>query len=71
VGATTRGAADHVTPVRVTPHVTAYLPEAYVVDATTGTNWEGTGVRPDVPCEPAEAVEVAARRLLAGPSTGG
>ncbi len=67
VGETTRGAADHVTPVRVTPTVTAFLPEAVVVDATTGTNWEGTGVLPDVACPEAGALaravaEVQARR---------
>jgi hypothetical protein len=48
VGQTTPGAADHVTPVNVTPQVQAILPEAYVVDAVTGGNWEGTGVRPDI-----------------------
>lgn len=48
IGRTTPGAADHVTPVNVTPQVQAILPEAYVVDAVTGGNWEGTGVRPDI-----------------------
>ena len=48
IGQGTPGAADHVTPVNVTPQVQAILPEAYVVDAVTGGNWEGTGVRPDI-----------------------
>ena len=49
-GEASRGAADHVTPVRVTRSATAFLPEAVVLDPATGGNWEGTGVRPDVPC---------------------
>jgi C-terminal processing protease CtpA/Prc len=64
VGQRTPGAADHITPVRVTPHVRAMVPEARVRDAVTGTNWEGTGVAPDIACEPAESFEtaIAARR---------
>jgi len=64
VGEVTRGAADHVTPVRLDRTVRAHLPEAYVVDAVTGTNWEGRGVVPDVACPAADAEEVAAARLL-------
>jgi len=59
VGQRTPGAADHVTPVRVSSHVRAVLPEARVRDAVTGTNWEGTGVVPDIPCEPAGAFDAA------------
>jgi hypothetical protein len=62
------GAADHVTPVNVTPHVQAILPEAYVVDSVTGSNWEGTGVRPDVETsvDDTEAKALAALRDAAG-----
>ena len=68
VGEVSRGAADHVTPVRVTRSVTAFLPEAVVLDPTTGTNWEGTGVRPDVACaaDGAVARAVAVVRDRAG-----
>ena len=54
VGQRTPGAADHVTPVNVTPEVRAILPEAYTVDAVTGSNWEGVGVRPDVETNPGD-----------------
>jgi hypothetical protein len=43
--------------------VRALLPEAVVRDAVTGTNWEGTGVVPDISCEPAEALEAAIEAL--------
>src|SRR5215208_1450809 len=39
VGERTPGAADHITPVRVTSDVRASVPEAVVRDAVTGGNW--------------------------------
>ena len=63
VGQRTPGAADHITPVCISPHVKAFLPEARVRDAVTGTNWERKGVVPDVPCEPGEALEAAVAAL--------
>ena len=65
VGQRTPGAADHITPVRVSGHVRAFLPEARVRDAVTGTNWEGTGVSPDIACEPADALATALQALNA------
>ena len=63
IGERTPGAADHVTPIVLGSHVRANLPRAYVVDAVTGTNWEQDGVRPDVPCAEAEALERALAHL--------
>jgi hypothetical protein len=65
VGQRTPGAADHITPVNVSGHVRALVPEARVRDAVTGANWEGTGVVPDVPCEPADMLTVAVDALTA------
>lgn len=59
VGATTPGAADHVLPVRLAPTVLAHVPNAHVVDAVSGGNWEGSGVVPDVDCPPERALDVA------------
>lgn len=56
VGAATPGGADHVLPVRLAPTVLAHVPNAHVVDAVTGGNWEGTGVVPDLACPPDEAL---------------
>jgi C-terminal processing protease CtpA/Prc len=67
-GTPTPGAADHVTPIRVTPSVTALIPEGTTVDQRTGTNWEGRGVQPDVPCQ-TDTDEVA-RAWLAGKLAG-
>jgi hypothetical protein len=65
VGEATGGAADHITPIRLTPHVRGLLPHAYVVDAKTGKNWEGTGVQPDISCPAADAPD-RAHAWLAG-----
>jgi hypothetical protein len=66
VGQRTPRAADHITPVRVSGHVGALLPEARVRDAVTGANREGTGVVPDIACEPGEAFEAAIEALGSG-----
>jgi hypothetical protein len=66
VGQQTPGAADHVTPVRVSRHVRALVPEARVRDAVTGTNWERTGVVPDFPCQPSEALDAAVEAMRLG-----
>ena len=59
IGEATPGAADHITPVCISTHVRAFIPEAWVRDAVTGTNWEGSGVIPDVACEPGHALQYA------------
>jgi len=66
VGERTPGAADHITPVRVTSDVRAFVPEAVVRDAVSGSNWEGMGVVPDVACDAAEALDAALEVLRSG-----
>jgi hypothetical protein len=60
-GEPTRGAADHVTPLRLTRQVLAFLPEAEVRDALTGGNWEGAGVLPDLALPHADALAAVLR----------
>ncbi|MEV4537556.1 S41 family peptidase [Asanoa sp. NPDC049518] len=62
VGSATPGAADHVLPIRLAPTVLAHVPRAYVVDSVSGTNWEGRGVVPDVPCAADEALDTVLGR---------
>jgi hypothetical protein len=57
IGETTRGAADHIVPVRLARRVLAFLPEAEVRDSETEDNWEQTGVVPDIECPAAEALD--------------
>jgi hypothetical protein len=42
------------------------LPEARVRDFVTRTNLEGTSVVPDIPCKPAESLEMAIAAPRAG-----
>ncbi len=67
VGVRSRGAADHITPVRVIADVTAFLPEAYVIDAASGGTWEGRGVVPDVAVPEVDAREEAVSHVLGRP----
>jgi hypothetical protein len=64
-GERTPGAADHITPVNLSPHVRFHVPEARVRDAVTGANWEGSGVVPDVACAAAGALDAATQALVA------
>ena len=50
----------------MTSDVRAFVPEAVVRDAVSGSNWEGTGVVPDVACDAAEALDVALEVLRRG-----
>ncbi|MFF4603283.1 S41 family peptidase [Streptomyces sp. NPDC001339] len=59
VGETTRGGAHPTRRHPVTEHITVTVPTARTVNAVTGTNWEGVGVRPDLPVPAAEALEEA------------
>jgi hypothetical protein len=65
VGERTPGGADHVVPIRLTRTVSGQLPEAYPTDTTTGANWEGTGVGPDLACPVDEALPRALAHLAA------
>jgi hypothetical protein len=56
-GETTKGAADHIVPVRLARRVLGFLPEAEVRDSETEDNWEQTGVVPDVQCPADEALD--------------
>jgi C-terminal processing protease CtpA/Prc len=63
VGETTRGGAHPVESFAVSDVLELHLPIARSVNAITGTNWEQIGVKPDIPCAPADALDVALHDL--------
>jgi C-terminal processing protease CtpA/Prc len=56
VGETTRGGAHPGWPRRINSHFRIWIPRGRAINPVTKTNWEGTGVQPDV--------EVSAERAL-------
>jgi hypothetical protein len=63
VGEVTRGAAHPTRPARVGDHFILAVPSARGIDPRTKTDWEGTGVEPDVKVPADQALDTA--KLLA------
>jgi len=59
VGETTGGGAHPVSGHRIDDHFSIGVPFARAVNPISKTNWEGTGVEPDVKCPADEALDVA------------
>ena len=59
VGDTTGGGAHPGTMVRLSDHFEMFLSTGRAINPISKTNWEGTGVTPDVPCPSDEALTVA------------
>jgi retinol-binding protein 3 len=59
VGDTTGGGAHPGGPRRVSEHFGVWVPSGRAINPVTSTNWEGTGVRPDVPVPTDQALQVA------------
>jgi C-terminal processing protease CtpA/Prc len=55
IGERTRGGANAREGFRVHPHLEATISVAEAVHPKTGTNWEGTGVTPDIQATAAQA----------------
>jgi C-terminal processing protease CtpA/Prc len=62
VGETTGGGAHPREGFRVHPELEVTIPVARAVSPRTGTNWEGTGVTPDINVAAADAMTVALGR---------
>ncbi|MFJ4853604.1 S41 family peptidase [Streptomyces sp. NPDC088730] len=56
VGESTRGGAHPCQGWTVHPHLEATVPFGRAINPVSGTNWEGVGVRPDVPCAAADSL---------------
>jgi len=67
VGERTRGGAHPSVMVPLTGQIELRLPVARSVNAVTGANWEGAGVRPDIRASAADALDVALW-AISGPS---
>ena len=63
VGETTGGGAHPVSPHRLDHGFTIGVPFARAINPITKTNWEGTGVAPDVSVPSADALETARRMI--------
>ncbi|MFJ9200926.1 S41 family peptidase [Streptomyces flaveolus] len=59
VGEPTRGGAHPRDGWTVHPHLEASIPIGRAVNPVSGTNWGGTGVQPNVPCAPTDALDRA------------
>jgi len=64
VGERTRGGAHPGARYRIGPHLQLAVPQGRAINPVTGTNWEGTGVRPDVELPAADAFDAAYRLAL-------
>jgi len=71
IGETTGGGAHPVGGHRIDDHFSIGVPFARSINLTTKTNWEGTGVEPDVKVPAAEALETATRLALEKLQTAG
>lgn len=59
VGETTGGGAHIGSPYRIHSHFEVFIPNGHPVNPITGTNWEGSGVTPDISIPQEQAFEVA------------
>ncbi|HJZ50454.1 MAG TPA: S41 family peptidase [Roseiflexaceae bacterium] len=59
VGEVTGGGAHPVGSFAITPHVGAHIPVGRAVNPISGTNWEGTGVTPDIAVPQEDALRTA------------
>lgn len=64
IGEVTRGGAHPREAFAVHPHLEATIPIARSVSPISGTNWEGTGVRPDIEVPAEQALPQALTHLL-------
>lgn len=69
VGETTRGGAHPGRWMRLTPHLSVFVPRARAIDPRTGGNWEGTGVKPDMKVPAPDALRTAQLTILQAMAT--
>ena len=62
IGETTGGGAHPIEPRRIDDHFLMIVPSARSISPITKTDWEGTGVKPDLELPAAEALTEALKR---------
>ena len=65
IGETTRGGANPGGMRQLTPHFSVFVPSGRAINPISKTNWEGTGVTPDVKVAAADALVSAQKMALA------
>jgi C-terminal processing protease CtpA/Prc len=65
VGETTGGGAHPVRRQRINDHFTVQVPFELAMNPMSKTNWEGTGVVPDVAAKASDALDVAEKLATA------
>jgi hypothetical protein len=64
VGETTGGGAHPGSPYRIHAHFDVFIPNGRAINPITGTNWEGSGVTPDISIPQEQAFQAAYRLAL-------
>lgn len=64
IGETTGGGAHPVSPHRIDAHFIIGVPFARAINPITKTNWEGTGVEPDIKVPASQALDVAIKMAV-------
>jgi C-terminal processing protease CtpA/Prc len=59
VGETTGGGAHPGGPRRINDHFSVWVPSGRAINPVTKTNWEGTGIEPDIKVEAKQALKAA------------
>jgi len=59
IGETTGGGAHPVNAFKMDNRLTAIIPVGRAINPITGTNWEGTGIQPNISCDATEALQNA------------
>jgi C-terminal processing protease CtpA/Prc len=59
VGEISAGGANPGREFRITEHFVMFVPTGRAINPVTGSNWEGTGVKPDIEVPAAQALKAA------------
>ncbi len=64
VGEATGGGANPNMAYRLNDYMVSFIPTGRAINPITKTNWEGVGVKPDIPCKESDALNVAKLEIM-------